>query len=80
MSELPGKDAMPTGLLAVIISWPDDPDRGIDPYGPFESEAAQVEWSNDCIEAASLGYELLQGAQYLLTRLDSPFDPRDLMP
>jgi hypothetical protein len=80
MNEFPGKDSMPSGQLIVIISWPDDQDRGIDTYGPFESVVAQVEWSDDCIEAASLGYELLQGASYLLTRIAEPFDTRDLMP
>lgn len=80
MSGLPGKDAMPTGPLMIVISWPGDQDRGPEVYGPFDSEEHQMKWVDDCIESAVLGYEPLQGAQYLVLRATEPFNPKDLMP
>ena len=68
------------GLLIVIISWPDDPERGVEPYGPFATTEEQTEFVDDCIVAASLGYKLLKDAHYLMTTMPTPFDPRDLMP
>ena len=62
----------------VIISWPEDPDRGIEPYGPFEDAEAQQKFVIDCQEAAGLGWYLLQGAEYLITALEAPFDPAEL--
>jgi hypothetical protein len=66
---------MDMGDLIVVISWPADPARGQEIYSGFESEAAQVEWTDKCIEAAKIGNPLLKGAQYLLTRTSRPFDP-----
>lgn len=61
--------------LIVVISWPGDPDRGVEPYGPFADEAERDQWVTDCQDAASLGYTLLAGAHYLLSRLEEPPDP-----
>lgn len=63
----------------VVISWPDDPDRGSEHFGPFSSEEERNFWISDCQQAAGFGWKLLQGASYLLTTLDRPFDPFDLM-
>ncbi len=71
--------AQPDGQLIVIVSWPDDPDRGIEPYGPFSSDQERMAWVHGCSEAAGLGYELLRGAHYQLLKLDTPFDPHHLM-
>jgi hypothetical protein len=65
--------------LMVEITWPDDPDRGSEHYGPFASELARDQWVEDCQEAADLGWLLLRGAHYLLTELTPPFDPTSLM-
>lgn len=59
--------------LIVMISWPDDPDRGVEAYGPFTSETRRSIWIRECQQAADRGYALLQGAEYRLTRLDTPF-------
>jgi hypothetical protein len=65
------------GDLVAVILWPADPERGMEVYGPFESEEAQVKWSDDCIKAAEQGNELLKGTFYLLTRVAEPFNPAD---
>lgn len=68
---------MPSARV-VIISWPDDPERGVEPYGPFSDDDEAGEWVAECIEAASLGWALLRDAEYLISPL-TRFDPRDLM-
>lgn len=66
-------------LLIVVISWPEDPDRPHEYYGPFESEEKRDAWVADSQDAAALGWRLLQDASYLLTRLDTPPDPTELI-
>jgi hypothetical protein len=66
-------------MRIVVISWPADPDRGTEHYGPFGDDAAQMQFAAECQEAASLGWHLLDGASYLLTQVGEPFDPTALM-
>ena len=66
-------------MTIVIVSWPEDPERGIEPYGPFIDEQAALVWIRECEELASLGWRLLQGAHYLVTGVAVPFDPADFM-
>lgn len=65
-------------MLIVTISWPQDPDRGTETYGPFASTAARDTWVDQCMEATAEGWELLSGAHYLLTSVAEPFDPTSL--
>jgi hypothetical protein len=69
---------IPGGALAVTISWPDDTDRGSETYGPFASVAERDRWVDDCIEASKQGWRMLDGARYLLHRIETPFDPTAL--
>lgn len=64
-------------MYVVVLSWPDDPDRGIEPYGPFADDKEADQWIADCQEAADMGWQLLRGANYLMTPL-TRFDPTDL--
>jgi hypothetical protein len=65
-------------LRLVTVSWPDDPDRGSETYGPF-NDGDQELWVTLCQEAADLGWTLLQGAHYLIHSTLMPFNPQDLM-
>jgi hypothetical protein len=69
----------PARPLIAVITWPDDPERGSEHYGPFATSQERDRWVADCQEAADLGWRLLRGAHYLLTTLDTPFDPAALM-
>lgn len=62
----------------VTISWPDDPDRGVETYGPFENPIAQDKFVAECEAAADRGWDLLKGAHYLITDLAWPFDASKL--
>jgi hypothetical protein len=66
-----------TNLLIVTIIHPDDRDRD-ETYGPFADEADREQFVKDCEEAADDGWELLQGAHYLIHSLATPFDPTSL--
>lgn len=66
-------------ILIVTVNWPDDPDRGIETYGPFDTEQERETWVDECEEAATLGWGLLVGAHYHLYRMDHPFEPTSLM-
>jgi len=65
-------------LKIVSITWDEDPDRGIETFGPFSTDEKRLEWIEDCQEAASLGRNLLDGATYRVYSMQEPFDPRDL--
>lgn len=65
-------------MWIVTISWPGDPERGTEIYGPFPTKEARDQWAKDCEDAASLGWALLQGATYVLTSVAEPFDPNSL--
>jgi hypothetical protein len=65
--------------IIVTIHWPDDPYRGLETYGPFADAPTALAWVGACQEAADLGWKLLQGADYIIDKLDEPFDPGDLM-
>jgi hypothetical protein len=80
---MPAPTSLPpeTQQRIVIITWPDDPDdpdRGMEPYGPFPSEAAADAWIARCQDAAALGYLPLRGACYLITQTAIPFEPGSL--
>jgi len=61
-------------MLIVVMSWPDDPDRGQEVYGPFESKRSQVSWTDEVLAAAEAGDALLSGCRLLLTKMDTPFE------
>ena len=42
-------------LYIVTITWPDDPERGSETYGPFPDRAAQAAWVTGCERAAAEG-------------------------
>jgi hypothetical protein len=66
------------GARIVTLSWPDDPERGTETYGPFDSKAEQEKWVSQCQEAAAHGYRALHDVTYLLHRVTEPFDPTAL--
>jgi hypothetical protein len=76
-----GEDAEITTPLpyVAVITWPQDPERGPDVYGSFDSQEDALAWADSCQEAASLGWSLLHGALYHIQRLSPPFDPESLM-
>jgi hypothetical protein len=62
-------------MRIVTIFWPEDLDRGMEAYGPFDSIEAQSKFVDDCQEAQVRGWGLLDGATYLIHRVAKPFDP-----
>lgn len=64
--------------VVVHISWPQDPDRGFEVYGPFASHEDADLWVDKCMVAASHGWTLLAGTHYTTLHLDPPFDPDSL--
>jgi hypothetical protein len=61
------------GYLIAILHWPEDPDRGQEVYGPFESEETRAGWFSEVMAAAEAGDSLLAGVHFILTRMDIPF-------
>jgi hypothetical protein len=64
--------------VVVHLSWPQDPERGFEVYGPFADHEAADLWVDKCMVAASQGWRLLQGTHYTTLHLDPPFDPDSL--
>lgn len=62
----------------VVISWPGDPERGIEAHGTWDSAEEASAWIDQCEEARIDGWPLLDGAHYLITHLDKVFDPAAL--
>jgi hypothetical protein len=62
----------------VIITWPGDPERDEELYGPFQCATGALEWTIKCQEAAARGHELLKDAYYVITGISAPFDPDEL--
>lgn len=69
---------MTANALVVTINWPEEPDRGSETYGPFKDQEERAKWVDDCVEAAKQGWRILDGAHYLLHRVETPFDPNAL--
>jgi hypothetical protein len=67
-----------TILRIVTIFWPEDPDRGMEAYGPFDSVEEQSKFVDDCQAATARGWSLLENASYLIHRVAEPFDPTQL--
>lgn len=64
--------------IIVHISWPDDPERGFEVYGPFADHDAANAWVDQCMHAADDGWQLLKRTHYHVLPLVEPFDPTSL--
>lgn len=57
--------------FTTVISWPEDPDRTVEVY-EFDDTDDQFNFTEQCVLAANMGWEPLQGAKYLMMTVYHP--------